>query len=84
MFEDALGRLIGGALWGAGAGLLMTVASGGGGLRSVAKGLVKGSIAVADRVQETTAEMRDGLQGLTADARAERGNRPETSANAPR
>jgi len=68
-----MGRLISGALWGLGAGLVLTVSRGGGeGLRSVAKGVVKTYIAVADRVQETTAEARESLEDLAAEVRAER------------
>ncbi|MBV8718258.1 MAG: DUF5132 domain-containing protein [Chloroflexi bacterium] len=73
MLEDAMGRLISGALWGLGAGLVVTVTQGGGeGLRSVAKGIVKGYIGVADRVQATTAEARENLEDLAAEVRAER------------
>lgn len=73
MLEDVTGRLIAGALWGLGAGLLMTVTrDGGGGLRSVAKGVVKGYLTVADRVQDTTAEIRENIGDLTAEVRAER------------
>jgi hypothetical protein len=79
MFENAFGRLINGALWGLGAGLVLTVTRGGGeGLRDVSKGLMKGYIAVADRMQEATAEMREGFDDLAAEVRAENGRRGET------
>ena len=81
MFEDAFGRLLNGALWGLGAGVVITVTRGGGeGLRSVTKGVLKGYLAVADRVQETTAELREGLDDLAAEVRAERASQAETSA----
>jgi len=70
-----MGRLISGALWGLGAGLVLTVSRGGGdGLRSVAKGVMKSYIAVTDRVQEATAEARENLGDLAAEVRAERDN----------
>jgi hypothetical protein len=73
VLEDVTGRLVAGALWGLGAGLLMTVTrDGGGGLRSVAKGVIKGYLTVADRVQDTTAEMRENIGDLAAEVRAER------------
>ncbi len=73
MLEDVTGRLLAGALWGLGAGLLLTVSRGGGeGLRSVAKGAVKGYLAVADRVQDMSAEMRENVGDLAAEVRAER------------
>jgi hypothetical protein len=79
MFEDAFGRLISGALWGLGAGLVLTVTRGGGeGLRSVTKGLMRSYIAVADRVHEATAEMREGIDDLAAEVRAENGRGTET------
>ena len=81
MFEDAFGRLINGALWGLGAGLVVTVTRGGGeGLRSLTKSVLKGYVVVADRVQETTAELREGLEDLAAEVRAERARQSETTA----
>jgi hypothetical protein len=81
MFEDAVGRLINGALWGIGAGLVVTFTRGGGeGVRSLTKGVVKGYLAVADRVQETTAEMREGFDDLAAEVRAERAGQTDSSA----
>ncbi|MBV9354764.1 MAG: DUF5132 domain-containing protein [Chloroflexi bacterium] len=73
MLEDVTGRLVTGALWGLGAGLLLTVTrDGGGGLRSVAKGVVKGYLTVADRMQDMSAEMRENMGDLAAEVRAER------------
>jgi hypothetical protein len=72
MFEDAVGRLISGALWGLGAGVVVTLTRGGDqGLRSVTKGVMKGVIGIADRVQETTAQWREDFEDLAAEARAE-------------
>ena len=72
MFEDALGRLVSGARWGVGAGLVIAVTRGGGeGLRSIAKGAIKGYIAATDRVQAATAEARENLDDLAAEVRAE-------------
>jgi hypothetical protein len=82
MFEDAIGRLVSGALWGLGAGVVITFTRGGGeGVRSVAKGLMKGYIAVADRIQETTAELREGVEDLAAEVRAENASQGETATN---
>lgn len=73
MFEDAFGRLVSGALWGLGAGVVVAVTRGGGeGLRTVAKSAVKGYIAAADRVQEAAAEARENVEDLAAEVRAER------------
>ena len=72
MLEDAMGRLISGALWGLGAGLVLTVTRGGGeGLRSVAKGTVRGALGVGDWLRNVTAEGRETLQDVYAEARAE-------------
>jgi hypothetical protein len=85
MFEDAFGRLINGALWGLGAGVVVTLTRGGGeGMRSVTKNVLKGYLAVADRIQEATAEMREGLDDLAAEVRAERASQAETSTADPR
>jgi hypothetical protein len=82
MFEDAIGRLVSGALWGLGAGVVITFTRGGGeGVRSMAKGLMKGYIAVADRLQETTAELREGVEDLAAEVRAENASQGETATN---
>jgi type IV secretory pathway TrbL component len=78
MLEDATGRLVSGALWGLAAGLVLTLTRGGGeGLRSVAKGAIKGYLTVADRVQEATAEMRENIDDVAAEVRAERAAAPE-------
>lgn len=76
MFEDALGRLINGALWGVGAGVVVTVTRDGGqGMRGLAKGLIRGYINLSDRLHEATAQMREGFEDLAAEARAEDANR---------
>jgi hypothetical protein len=73
MFEDAIGRLVSGALWGAGAAAAMSLArKQGDGLRPVAKTVMKGYLDVADRLAEVTAEARETLSDLYAEARAER------------
>ena len=83
MLEDAMGRLISGALWGLGAGLVLTVTRGGGeGLRSVAKGVMRGYISVADRVQEASAEARENLSDMAAEVRAERATAEAASTDA--
>ncbi|MBV9581263.1 MAG: DUF5132 domain-containing protein [Chloroflexi bacterium] len=82
MFEDALGRLVAGALWGVGAGVVIAVTRGGGeGVRDIARGAIKGYLAVADRVQEASAEMREGFEDLAAEARAERAAGSDQSAD---
>jgi len=76
MFEDAVGRLIGGALWGLGAGVALTLVRGSGaGARPIAKTLVKGYVVVAERVQETVAEARETIEDARAEVRAERTGR---------
>ena len=77
MLEDALGRLIGGAVWGLGAGLALTLARNGApGLRAVAKGVVKASVGTADRVREMAAEARENTSDLVAEVRAESPGEP--------
>lgn len=78
MFEDVPGRLIGGALWGLGAGLVLRIikadnrSQAGAGLRPVARTLVKGYVVASDRVRGLTAEARESLGDLYAEAQAER------------
>ena len=73
MFEDALGRFVGGAIWGLGAGVVIAVTRGGGdGLRDVARGAMRAYLNAADRVQEATAELREGFEDVAAEVRAER------------
>lgn len=74
MFEGLLGRLVGGALWGLGAGVALNLARAGGpgGIRPAAKSLMKAYVAISERVQETTAEARESLEDLLAEAQAER------------
>jgi hypothetical protein len=73
MLEDLLdtiggtpGRIVGIGL-ALGVGVLV-----GRGLRPVAKGAIKGSMSLADRVKEYTAEARESLQDLYHEAKAER------------
>jgi hypothetical protein len=78
MFEDALGRLIGGALWGVGAGVLLTLTRGGGeGLRDMTRGAMKVYLSAVDRLREASAEAREGFEDLAAEARAERAAQTE-------
>jgi hypothetical protein len=42
----------------------------------MSRGLIKGYLVVADRVQETAAEARENLDDLAAGARAERAKTP--------
>lgn len=59
MLEDAFGSLAGGALWGLGAGIVLTVARGSAPtLRRVTKGLMTTYVALADSVQEAANEAR--------------------------
>ncbi len=75
MFENALGRLINGAIWGIGAGLVLTVVrSGEPGLRPMLKSAMKAYIAASDRVQEMTAEARESLEDLYVEVKSERQN----------
>ena len=80
MLEDAAGRLLAGALWGLGAGLILTLTRGGG-LRSLAKGTVKGYLTVAEGVQDKSAEMRENIGDLAAEVRAERPTAIEAQAS---
>jgi hypothetical protein len=78
MFEDTIGRVVSGALWGAGAAAAMSlVRRRGDGLRPVAKTVVKGYLDVADRLSEITAEARETLGDIYAEARAERSEHGE-------
>ena len=53
MFENAFGRLVSGALWGLGAGVVITLTKDGApGLRSMTRRVIKGYLALSDRVQE--------------------------------
>jgi hypothetical protein len=72
VLEGAFGRLVSGALWGIGAGLVLTVARRNGeGLRPLAKSVVKAYLTASERVQELTGEARESLEDLYAEARAE-------------
>jgi len=73
MFEDLIGRLVGGAIWGLGTGIVLTVFRGdGAGVRPVARTLMKTSLAATDRVRSVTAEAREQLDDLRAEVQAER------------
>lgn len=82
MLEDAFGRLVSGALWGLGAGVVVTLTRDGApGLRSATRGLIKGYLAVSDRVQTATAEVRESFDDLAAEARSERQSTPPETSN---
>jgi hypothetical protein len=83
MFEGMLGRLVNGALWGVGAGVAMSLVRGGPGMRPVAKALIKAYVAATDRVQEMTAEARESLDDLYAEARAEQAAETERAPDRP-
>lgn len=84
MFEDVPGRLISGALWGLGAGLALSLVRGregeqrrgatGTAARPLAKTVMKGYVATADRVKQWTAEARENLEDIYAEVQAERGD----------
>ena len=65
--------LLGGAGWGLGIGAAVGALSiVGGGLRPVAKQAIKFGMAAGDRIQEWTAEMREQMDDLVAEASSER------------
>ncbi len=73
MLEDAFGRLVAGALWGAGATVVLSLTRGrNDGVRPFAKTIMKGCLVAADRISEMTAEARESLNDLYAEAQAER------------
>lgn len=64
--------LLGGARWGVGLGVVLGVASlAGKGVRPVAKEALKLGMTAGARVQEWTAEMREQVDDIMAEARAE-------------
>jgi hypothetical protein len=84
MFEGALGRLLSGALWGVGAGLVLTVVQNREvGLKPIAKEAMKVYLAASDKVQELTAEARDSLEDLYAEAKAEQAEGGSETSEAP-
>ena len=75
MLGDLLGRLLGGAAWGVGAGLVLAVTrDNGSGLRPVGKALMQTYIAAAELVQHSTAEARERIEDLYAEVKAEQQN----------
>jgi hypothetical protein len=72
VLEGAIGRLVSGALWGLGAGLVLTLTRGNDeGLRPLAKSAVKAYLVASDRLREMSGEARETLEDLYAEARAE-------------
>ena len=70
---DLVETLLGGAGWGLGIGAAVGALSiVGGGLRPVAKQAIKLGMAAGDRLQEWTAEMREQMDDLVAEASSER------------
>jgi hypothetical protein len=64
--------LLGGAGWGVGLGVVLGAASiAGKGLRPLAKEAVKLGMTAGSRVQEWTADMREQVDDIVAEARAE-------------
>lgn len=82
MFEQLVGRVVSGALWGVGAGVVWRVVSGNKQegeqraagvpfVRPVAKTAMKGAIVASDRVRGIFSEAREGIEDLYAEAQAE-------------
>jgi hypothetical protein len=70
--EEFVSAVTGGAVWGVGFGLAMSaVQAAGSGLRPVAKTTVRNALNVGDWVRNVTAESRETLQDVYAEARAE-------------
>ena len=75
--------LLGGAGWGVGLGVVLGAASiAGKGLRPLAKEAVKLGMTAGSRVQEWTAEMREQVDDIVAEARAEQDGVVVTPASA--
>jgi hypothetical protein len=74
--EEFFEAVTGGVIWGVGFGLALgAVGVAGGGLRSLAKGTLKGALAVGDWARSATEEGRETLQDLYHEAKAEREGR---------
>ena len=83
MVEDIPGRIISGALFGVGAGLVMRVVGGSkregenaqqddaGPVRPVAKTVMKGITMVSDRIRSVMSDAREGIDYLYAEAQSE-------------
>jgi hypothetical protein len=70
--EEFVDAVTGGAIWGVGFGVaLAAVQAAGGGLRPVAKGTVRGAMGIGEWIRGVTAEGRETLQDVYAEARAE-------------
>jgi hypothetical protein len=71
--EELLELLSDGTLWGVAAGVAAGAAAffGRGFLRPVAKGAIKGYLAVSDQVRTTASQTGEGLQQLVREARSE-------------
>jgi hypothetical protein len=83
MLGRMIGRVISGALWGAGASAVLSATRReGNGLRPLARTLMKGYVAAADRVGEVVAEARESLSDLYEEARVEREQAESEAASA--
>lgn len=72
MFEQAFGRLVSGALWGLGAGLVLAVMRNGGtGVKPLARGAMKAYLSASEKVQELSSEARESLEDLYAEVKTE-------------
>jgi hypothetical protein len=70
--DEFFEALTGGAVWGAAFGLVAAALGGfGRGMRPTAKNIVKGGLVIGDWFRETTAEGRETLQDIYAEAKAE-------------
>jgi hypothetical protein len=72
MLEHVLGRFVSGALWGVAAGVIVLLREGEGeGLRNAARRVVALGLAATERLQEVSAEARESLEDLYAEAASE-------------
>lgn len=71
--DELLDAMTGGALWGIGFGLALSlVQTAGTGVRPVAKRLVKGVVEVGDRVATAAQEVRESIEDLAHEVEVER------------
>ncbi len=72
MFEEMMGRLVNGAVWGVGVGLATSVIKGERpAVRPAVKAVMKAYIGASERIRATTAETRENLEDLYAEAKTE-------------
>jgi hypothetical protein len=75
--------LLGGAGWGLGLGAAVGAVALAGGVQPLAKAAVKLGMTAGTRVQEWSAEMREQMDDIVAEAKAEQGGDGATTATAP-